>query len=183
VCCQGRTASITASEKSLNPKGPLHGCQTGTKCPVLRANWDQVHPNAGGDALPGVSLGRSYLSLDVDGRVVRLDSFAKFMGPGFRLGWATAAPRLIARLEAAQFGATLGPSGIGQARRAVFPLQKGRSERGRPRRFRSRQQHEHSQANLAGLGCEGGPGALGDGQTRHGVGERTEERLGRSGRA
>ena len=39
-----------------------------------------------------------YLSLDTDGRVVRIDTLAKLLGPGFRLGWVTAAPRLIAKL-------------------------------------------------------------------------------------
>lgn len=38
-----------------------------------------------------------FLSLDVDGRVVRLDTMAKLLGPGFRLGWLTAAPPLVAK--------------------------------------------------------------------------------------
>jgi len=40
-------------------------------------------------------LGRSFLSLDVDGRVIRLDSFSKIVAPGFRLGWITAAPHVV----------------------------------------------------------------------------------------
>jgi len=38
----------------------------------------------GTDAFP-----ESFLSLDVDGRVLRLDSVSKFLAPGLRLGWAT----------------------------------------------------------------------------------------------
>ncbi|EIE19767.1 PLP-dependent transferase [Coccomyxa subellipsoidea C-169] len=43
-------------------------------------------------------LGRSYLSMDVDGRVVRMDSFSKVLAPGMRLGWVTAAPKLIEKI-------------------------------------------------------------------------------------
>lgn len=39
-----------------------------------------------------------YLQLDVDGRVIRLDSFSKSFAPGSRLGWVTAQPSLIERL-------------------------------------------------------------------------------------
>ena len=35
------------------------------------------------------SLAPSMLSLDVDGRVVRFDSFSKIVFPGARLGWIT----------------------------------------------------------------------------------------------
>ena len=61
-------------------------------------------------------LGASYLSLDTDGRVIRLDSVAKWMGPGYRIGWATAAPALRQKLEFAQFAACLGPSSLAQVR-------------------------------------------------------------------
>ena len=40
--------------------------------------------------VPGYSsrdLPASFLSLDTDGRVVRCDSFSKWMGPGLRCGW------------------------------------------------------------------------------------------------
>ncbi|KAJ2763622.1 hypothetical protein IWQ56_004788, partial [Coemansia nantahalensis] len=46
--------------------------------------------------LPGVTaLIPSLLSLDVDGRVIRLDSFSKILAPGLRCGWVTA-PKYIA---------------------------------------------------------------------------------------
>lgn len=45
------------------------------------------------------SLVPSYLSLDTDGRVIRLDTLSKTMAPGCRLGWITAQPSFIERLE------------------------------------------------------------------------------------
>jgi DNA-binding transcriptional MocR family regulator len=43
------------------------------------------------------SLAPSFLSIDVDGRVVRLDTFSKTIAPGCRLGWITAQPAIIER--------------------------------------------------------------------------------------
>ncbi len=40
---------------------------------------------------------------------------AQWMGPGYRVGWATAAPALRQKLEFAQFAACLGPSSLAQA--------------------------------------------------------------------
>lgn len=45
------------------------------------------------------SLVPSYLSIDVDGRVIRLDTFSKSIAPGCRLGWLTAQPAFIERFE------------------------------------------------------------------------------------
>lgn len=44
------------------------------------------------------SLIPSYLRIDVDGRVLRCDSFSKVIAPGSRAGWITAAPIFIDRL-------------------------------------------------------------------------------------
>jgi DNA-binding transcriptional MocR family regulator len=44
------------------------------------------------------SLVSSYLSIDVDGRVIRLDTFSKTIAPGCRLGYVTAQPEVIERL-------------------------------------------------------------------------------------
>jgi len=41
------------------------------------------------------SLTPSFVSIDVDGRVVRLDTFSKTIAPGCRLGWITAQPEVI----------------------------------------------------------------------------------------
>jgi DNA-binding transcriptional MocR family regulator len=43
------------------------------------------------------SLTPSFLSVDTDGRVVRLDTFSKTIAPGCRLGWITAQPELVER--------------------------------------------------------------------------------------
>ncbi len=43
------------------------------------------------------SLVKSFLSMDVEGRVVRLDSCSKVLGPGTRLGWIIAQENLLER--------------------------------------------------------------------------------------
>ncbi|XP_041477032.1 kynurenine/alpha-aminoadipate aminotransferase, mitochondrial-like isoform X1 [Lytechinus variegatus] len=40
----------------------------------------------------------SYLSLDVDGRVIRCDSFSKVLGAGFRIGWVSGPNALVTRM-------------------------------------------------------------------------------------
>lgn len=45
------------------------------------------------------SLAPSYLNFDTEGRVIRLDTFSKTVAPGCRLGWITAQPAFIERLE------------------------------------------------------------------------------------
>jgi DNA-binding transcriptional MocR family regulator len=61
------------------------------------------------------SLMPSYLSIDTDGRVVRLDTFSKTISPGCRLGWITAQPALIERLLRVTEVATQQPSGFVQS--------------------------------------------------------------------
>ncbi|KAJ6782236.1 hypothetical protein PWT90_09225 [Aphanocladium album] len=61
------------------------------------------------------SLVPSYLSMDVDGRVIRLDTFSKTIAPGCRLGWITAQPAIIERLERITETTTQQPSGFVQA--------------------------------------------------------------------
>src|SRR5436190_1255971 len=43
------------------------------------------------------SLIPSFLSLDVDGRVLRLESFSKVISPGSRVGWVVASEQLVER--------------------------------------------------------------------------------------
>ncbi|KAJ6438555.1 aromatic amino acid aminotransferase [Purpureocillium lavendulum] len=61
------------------------------------------------------SLVPSYLSLDIDGRVIRLDTLSKTMAPGCRTGWITAQPSFIERLERITEISTQQPSGFAQA--------------------------------------------------------------------
>lgn len=61
------------------------------------------------------SLVPSYLSIDVDGRVLRLDTFSKTIAPGCRLGWITAQPAFIERIQRITETSTQQPSGFVQS--------------------------------------------------------------------
>eukprot|EP00891_Asterochloris_glomerata_P003670 jgi/Astpho2/3670/fgenesh1_pg.00059_%23_23_t len=65
-------------------------------------------------------LGQSYLSLDTAGRVVRLDSFAKFLAPGYRVGWLTAAEHFTEKFTYQIHGTALGPCSTTQVMIAVM---------------------------------------------------------------
>jgi aromatic amino acid aminotransferase I / 2-aminoadipate transaminase len=60
------------------------------------------------------SLVPSYLSLDVDGRVMRMDSFSKVIAPGSRVGWITATEQICKRYSTHADLSTQNPSGISQ---------------------------------------------------------------------
>jgi aromatic amino acid aminotransferase I len=60
------------------------------------------------------SLAPSLLSLDTDGRVVRLDSFSKTLVPGSRAGWITAPAQLVDRFVMHSEVANQGPAGLSQ---------------------------------------------------------------------
>ncbi|KAF1813593.1 aromatic amino acid aminotransferas-like protein [Eremomyces bilateralis CBS 781.70] len=61
------------------------------------------------------SLVPSYLTIDTDGRVVRLDTFSKTVAPGCRLGWITAQPALVERILRITETSTQQPSGFVQS--------------------------------------------------------------------
>ncbi|KAJ5176880.1 uncharacterized protein N7482_002757 [Penicillium canariense] len=61
------------------------------------------------------SLVPSYLSIDTEGRVVRLDTFSKSVAPGSRLGWITAQPAVIERITRITEVTTQQPSGFVQS--------------------------------------------------------------------
>jgi DNA-binding transcriptional MocR family regulator len=61
------------------------------------------------------SLVPSFLSIDTDGRVVRLDTFSKTVAPGCRLGWITAQPELVERYLRIAETSTQQPSGFVQS--------------------------------------------------------------------
>lgn len=68
------------------------------------------------------SLVPSYLSMDVSGRVIRLDTFSKTIAPGCRLGWITAQPAFVDRLLRITETSTQQPSGFVQSMVATLVL-------------------------------------------------------------
>jgi aromatic amino acid aminotransferase I len=56
----------------------------------------------------------SLLSMDTDGRVVRLDSFSKVISPGSRVGWVTASEQLVSMYQKHADVSTQGPAGMSQ---------------------------------------------------------------------
>lgn len=60
------------------------------------------------------SIVPSFLSIDVDGRVMRADSFSKVLAPGSRLGWITASEQICNRFRTHSDVSTQGPSGFSQ---------------------------------------------------------------------
>lgn len=66
------------------------------------------------------SLIPTFVSLDVDGRVMRMDSFSKVLVPGSRMGWLTASEQIIERFVRHGEACNQGPSGFSQA--ALYEL-------------------------------------------------------------
>lgn len=58
--------------------------------------------------------------MDIDGRVMRLDSLSKVIAPGSRVGWITTSEQIVERFERHSEVATQNPSGISQL--VVFKL-------------------------------------------------------------
>ncbi|WOO77834.1 L-tyrosine:2-oxoglutarate aminotransferase atrD [Vanrija pseudolonga] len=63
---------------------------------------------------------RSYASRDVDGRVLRIDTFSKVFGPGIRTGWITASAGFQDRLQRVGETSTQVPNNVGQALLASY---------------------------------------------------------------
>ena len=60
------------------------------------------------------SLVPSFLSLDTDGRVVRLESFSKVVAPGSRVGWVVASEQIIERFVRNFEVSSQNPNGLSQ---------------------------------------------------------------------
>ena len=56
----------------------------------------------------------SLLSMDIDGRVMRLDSVSKVIAPGMRLGWITASEQIVERFARHSEVSVQNPSGLAQ---------------------------------------------------------------------
>ncbi|OPB39586.1 ARO Transcriptional regulator [Trichoderma guizhouense] len=61
-----------------------------------------------------LSLIPTYVSMDVDGRVMRMDSLSKVLVPGSRLGWIVASEQIVERYQRHAEVASQGPSGFSQ---------------------------------------------------------------------
>jgi len=73
---------------------------------------------SGGNAsrMPGLGAAPpSYLSMDVDGRVVRLETAAKLFAPGFRVGWVHASRPLVEKMREVNEVTTWSQSGLAAA--------------------------------------------------------------------
>ena len=81
--------------------------------PYTGPNAPDVPPPASHDAFIS-ALVPSLLSMDVDGRVMRLDSFSKVIAPGSRIGWITASEQIIERFVRASEVSVQNPSGPSQ---------------------------------------------------------------------
>lgn len=56
----------------------------------------------------------SLLSIDTDGRVLRMDSFSKVIAPGTRTGWITASEQIVEKIQQHNEASVQNPSGISQ---------------------------------------------------------------------
>ncbi|KAL2008574.1 hypothetical protein VTN00DRAFT_6768 [Thermoascus crustaceus] len=82
----------------------------------------QPYTRADGPSVPAPSnhkeflkaLIPSFLSIDVDGRVLRLDSFSKVVSPGSRVAWIVASEQIVERFTRHFECSTQNPSGISQ---------------------------------------------------------------------
>lgn len=67
-----------------------------------------------GALAPDAPFIKSMLSLDTDGRVLRIDSFSKIMAPGMRLGWITSSALFHSHLVSLTDSSTQHPHAFGQ---------------------------------------------------------------------
>ena len=84
----------------------------------------QMQPYTGPDAPPVPppkshsdfikALIPSFLSMDIDGRVMRMDSFSKVISPGTRCGWITASAQIVERYQRHHEVSMQNPSGPSQ---------------------------------------------------------------------
>ncbi|KAM9969397.1 hypothetical protein ACTFIR_001232 [Dictyostelium discoideum] len=68
-----------------------------------------------GASCSSLNLGKSFLSMDVDGRVLRFDSLSKILSSGLRIGFVTGNKQLLEKINFHQQSTTLHSSGLSQA--------------------------------------------------------------------
>jgi len=94
---------------------PYYFLQLGEFVPKSQRKAER-EPAAGEDTARFVaSLVPSFLRIDTQGRVIRLDTFSKTIAPGVRLGWFTCSPVFAERLERIGEVSTAMPCGFSQA--------------------------------------------------------------------
>ena len=94
---------------------PMEEDQTLSPCIAEKKAGDEiVEPSK--HSMPGLkNLPRSFLSLDVDGRVIRIDTLSKTIAPGMRLGWISACTPFIEKFNILQECTNQAPSGLSQS--------------------------------------------------------------------
>ncbi|WWD22194.1 hypothetical protein CI109_106685 [Kwoniella shandongensis] len=85
------------------------------KMPPPPSKAEQDDPAAIAKVFNEYAAVKSYLSRDVDGRVIRIDTFSKVFGPGVRLGWVSANSLFVERLLRIGETSTQIPNGFSQA--------------------------------------------------------------------
>ncbi|KAG5988747.1 hypothetical protein E4U43_004636 [Claviceps pusilla] len=81
--------------------------------PYAGSGQPEVPPSASVDEFVS-SLIPTFVSMDVDGRVLRMDSLSKVLVPGSRLGWVVGSEQIIERYQRHAEVASQGPSGFSQ---------------------------------------------------------------------
>ena len=114
----GKLVSINHfAESNLNHQTslavPVRGTIAGSNGQRFRTTRMRRGRSSGSEFLD--SLVPSYLSIDTDGRVIRLDTFSKTIAPGCRLGWITAQPAIVERIQRITEVSTQQPSGFVQS--------------------------------------------------------------------
>ena len=117
----------TGATQSAQRRRGLYSCAQKHDIYILEDDpyyFLQMQPYAGADSAlvqPPAShaeflaaLVPSLLSMDVDGRVMRMDSFSKVLAPGTRIGWITASEQVVERFVRHTEVSTQFPSGFTQ---------------------------------------------------------------------
>jgi aromatic amino acid aminotransferase I len=81
--------------------------------PYTGSNAPDVPPPENNEAFLKALI-PTYLSMDIDGRVMRMDSFSKVIAPGTRVGWITASEQIVERFVRHNECSNQNPSGISQ---------------------------------------------------------------------
>ncbi|KAK1705439.1 pyridoxal phosphate-dependent transferase [Colletotrichum lupini] len=97
---------------------PYYWLQMDACSPSAELTTPSTTPQSPADLLNAIVP--TYLGIDVDGRVMRMDSFSKVISPGSRIGWITAPQAVVERYKTHADVSTQGPSGFSQL--AFFKL-------------------------------------------------------------